>query len=248
MKEIKYEMQTLSSLILSPRSGQALYKGIDFGELEEAQKVLTDKGKEVNCIYPFYQYGEYEKYHPQDAEYYIPGSSVKGALLKDNNRNILMADDVEVKNSDIVLHNLYKAQYIQEKDEAEFLVFFENIGVEMIKAGVNLQGSLYLKDDDEFCVILKLASEDTKKKMKQMQAYIQELLKRQYSKKEFKDILRKIDTELSCVLKYDNVILLGGYKGLLHSMLLDAKQEEYSSGIYIDDEKYLPHGIVRLIY
>lgn len=159
-----------------------------------------------------------------------------------------MADDVEVKNSDIVLHNLYKAQYIQEKDEAEFLVFFENIGVEMIKAGVNLQGSLYLKDDDEFSVILKLASEDTKKKMKQMQAYIQELLKRQYSKKEFKDILRKIDAELSCVLKCDNVILLGGYKGLLHSILLDAKQEEYSSGIYIDDEKKLPHGIVCLTY
>lgn len=240
MKEIKYEMQTLSSLILSPRSGQALYKGIDFEELEEA--------KGVNCIYPFYQYGEYEKYHPQDAEYYIPGSSVKGALLKDNNRSILMADDIQVKNSDIVLRNLYKAQHIQEKDKAEFSVFFENVGVEMIKAGANLQGSLYLKDDVEFSTILKSANEDARKKMKQMQAYIQELLKRQYSKKEFKDILRKIDTELSCVLKCDNVILLGGYKGLLHSVLLDVKQEEYPSGIYIDNEKKLPHGIVCLTY
>ena len=92
MKEIKYEMQTLSSLILSPRSGQALYKDVD--EFETASEVSNNKGKEVNCIYPFYQYGEYEKYHPQDAEYYIPGSSVKGALLKDNNRNILMAEDV----------------------------------------------------------------------------------------------------------------------------------------------------------
>lgn len=246
MKEIKYEMQTLSSLILSPRSGQALYKDVD--EFETASEVSNNKGKEVNCIYPFYQYGEYKKYHPKDAEYYIPGSSVKGALLKDNNRNILMADDIQVKNSDIVLRNLYKAQHIQEKATAEFSVFFENVGVEMIKAGANLQGSLYLKDDVEFSTILKSANEDTRRKMKQIQAYLQEVLKRQYSTEGFKDILRKINTGLSCVLKCDNVILLGGYKGLLHSILLDAKQEEYSNGIYIDNEKNLPHGIVCLTY
>lgn len=194
MKEIKYEMQTLSSLILSPRSGQALYKDVD--EFETASEVSNNKGKEVNCIYPFYQYGEYKKYHPKDAEYYIPGSSVKGALLKDNNRNILMADDIQVKNSDIVLRNLYKAQHIQEKATAEFSVFFENVGVEMIKAGANLQGSLYLKDDVEFSTILKSANEDTRRKMKQMQAYLQEVLKRQYSTEGFKDILRKINTVL----------------------------------------------------
>ena len=98
-----------------------------------------------------------KKYHPKDAEYYIPGSSVKGALLKDNNRNILMADDIQVKNSDIVLRNLYKAQHIQEKATAEFSVFFENVGVEMIKAGANLQGSLYLKDDVEFSTNFKVS-------------------------------------------------------------------------------------------
>ena len=53
-----------------------------------------------------------------------------------------MADDIQVKNSDIVLRNLYKAQHIQEKATAEFSVFFENVGVEMIKAGANLQGRL----------------------------------------------------------------------------------------------------------
>ena len=37
-----------------------------------------------------------------------------------------MADDIQVKNSDIVLRNLYKAQHIQEKATAEFSVFFEN--------------------------------------------------------------------------------------------------------------------------
>lgn len=245
MKEIKYEMQTLSSLILSPRSGQALYKDVD--EFETASEVSNNKGKEVNCIYPFYQYGEYKKYHPKDAEYYIPGSSVKGALLKDNNRNILMADDIQVKNSDIVLRNLYKAQHIQEKDEAEFSVFFENVGVEMIKAGANLQGSLYLKDDVEFSTILKSANEDTRRKMKQMWVYLLELLELHGNEK-FSVELKTIKKELSQVLEYNNVILLGGYKGLLHSILLNAKQEEYSNGIYIDNEKNLPHGIVCLTY
>lgn len=246
MKEIKYEMQTLSSLILSPRAGQALYKDVD--EFGTEAEVSNNGGKEVNCIYPFYQYGEYKKYHPNDAEYYIPGSSVKGALLSGGNRNTLMADDVQVKNSDIVLRNLYKAQHLQETKEAKFSVFFENVGVEMVKAGANLRGSLYLKDDVKFSVILKSANEDTRKKMKQMQAYIRELLKLHGNEEKFSTELKTIKKELFQVLEYNNVILLGGYKGLLHSILLKVKQKEYSSGIYIDDEKHLPHGIVRLTY
>lgn len=246
MKEIKYKMQTLSSLILSPRSGQALYKDVD--EFKTESVVSNNKGKEVNCVYPFYQYGEYKKYHPNDAEYYIPGSSVKGALLSGGNRNILMADDVQVKNSDIVLRNLYKAQHIQETKDAKFSFFFENVGVEMIKAGADLQGILYLKEDDEFSEILKSANEDTRKKMKQMQAYIQEVLKLHGNEEKFSTELKIIKKELSQVLEYNNVILLGGYKGLLHSILVNANSKENSGGIYIDDEKHLPHGIVRLAY
>lgn len=43
MKEIKYEMQTLSSLILSPRSGQALYKDVD--EFEQHLRCRITKEK-----------------------------------------------------------------------------------------------------------------------------------------------------------------------------------------------------------
>ena len=48
MKEIKYEMKVLSSLILSPRSGRALYKDID--EFEASAEVSNNKKKEVSCI------------------------------------------------------------------------------------------------------------------------------------------------------------------------------------------------------
>lgn len=248
MKEIKYEMKVLSSLILSPRSGRALYKDID--EFKASAEVSNNKKKEVSCIYPFYQYGEYKSYHPKDAEYYIPGSSVKGALLSANDKKVCMVDDVEVKNTDIVLRSLYKAQYIHDTDQenAAFSVFFENVGVEMIKAGARLNGSLYLEDNVKFSQILKSANEATRNKMGQMRIYLQSLLNSHDKNEKFSDKLRKIEQKLSRVLHYDNVILLGGYKGLCHSMVLKTKEKKDFGGIYIDDEKNLPHGIVQFIY
>ena len=68
----------------SPRSGQALYKEIDEFCLSPYVKIpdtKDDEKHEVKVVYPFYQYGEYEKYDPEHANYYLPGSSVKGALL-----------------------------------------------------------------------------------------------------------------------------------------------------------------------
>jgi CRISPR/Cas system CSM-associated protein Csm5 (group 7 of RAMP superfamily) len=77
MEKIKYTLSTLSSLIISPREGQAFYKELDFDD------VVTEDGKEINIIYPFYQYGIHDRYDPQQAKYYIPGSSIKGAIRGD---------------------------------------------------------------------------------------------------------------------------------------------------------------------
>ena len=85
MKKITYTMKLLSSLIVSPRSGQALYKEIDEFCLSPYVKIpdtKDDEKHEVRVVYPFYQYGEYERYDPEHANYYLPGSSVKGALLQ----------------------------------------------------------------------------------------------------------------------------------------------------------------------
>ena len=67
MKKITYTMKLLSSLIVSPRSGQALYKEIDEFCLSPYVKIpdtKDDEKHEVRVVYPFYQYGEYERYDP----------------------------------------------------------------------------------------------------------------------------------------------------------------------------------------
>lgn len=247
MKKTAYEMHLLSSLIVSPRSGHALYRGIDeFIKAPVADTPLLEGKNEVKVVYPFYQYGEYKKYDPEHAEYYLPGSSVKGALqLQKSSVKRLMADDVKVSNKDIVLRNLWKAQYLTDETEAKFETFFENVGNEMIKEGTNLQGVLYLEDDAEFTDILELANRDTKYKMKQMCAYIQSLLSAKYNM----DLLQKLDeieSELSCYLNDRDIILLGGYKGLLHSILLDNNMRNLSGGLFIDFKTMLPHGLVKI--
>lgn len=68
MKKITYAMHLKSSVIVSPRSGQALYKGIDeFCMTPEAEILVSEviKKREVKVVYPFYQYGEYKKYDPE---------------------------------------------------------------------------------------------------------------------------------------------------------------------------------------
>lgn len=123
MKKIIYEIEVLSSLIISHRSGQAFYKGIDeFYSHPKIETSNSEKIREPHVIYPFYQYGEYEKYDPNHANYYIPGSSIKGALcLPENMRNQIMADDIIVPNDKIVLRNLWKAQYLENKEEAKMV-------------------------------------------------------------------------------------------------------------------------------
>ena len=69
----------------------------------------------AKVVYPFYQYGEYEEYDPDHAAYYLPGSSVKGALLqeKKNKKELhVMVEDVPVEKNGNILRNLVKAQHL----------------------------------------------------------------------------------------------------------------------------------------
>lgn len=260
MKKITYEMELLSSLIISPRAGQALYKGLDTfcsnpvldKSLEGVANVNTDN--KIKVVYPFYQYGEYTKYDPEHAEYYIPGSSVKGALLQNENEKgkgirkgiALMADDIPVDRKSIVLRNLMKVQYAEQKDKAEFKPFFENVGIEMMRAGTELCGKLYLDDELEFAELIKTANEKSGRKMRQMCKYLQGLLNSENN--EFTKLIHNVEKSLFSLSKEKDVILIGGYKGLLHSIILSTgqKSDEIRSGIYIDLEKNLPHGLVRI--
>lgn len=250
MKEIKYEMEMVSSLILSPRSGRALYRDIDtFSRLPEVEAAEFDRTaeetREVKVVYPFYQYGEYKKYDPDNTEYYIPGSSVKGALQRGERKGVFRSDDIDVPSSCIVLRNLFKAQYLQEKGKAKFAPFFDNVGVEMVKSGTIIEGTLCLDKGVEFSEILSFANQDTKIKMEQMHTYLEQLLE-EYEKEDFRRYIVEIDKKLLFLSKQDDVILLGGYKGLLHSIVLDRNKKESFGGVFVDYQTKLPHGIVKI--
>lgn len=250
MKKITYTMHLLSSLIVSPRAGMALYRGIDeFCEEPDLEPVdsASEKTREVKVIYPFYQYGEYRKYDPKNATYYLPGSSIKGALQsKKAAAGSFMVDDVMIPNANVRLRNLYKAQYLEDEKTAEFGFFFDNVGVEMVQDGTELMGELYVEEGVEFSDVLKSANKDTKEKMHQMMEYLQMLLGRDYESENLNSILDQAERGLACCLNEDDIILVGGYKGLLHSILIDHRMKELTGALFIDYKTVLPHGIVRV--
>lgn len=249
MKKITYAMHLKSSVIVSPRSGQALYKGIDeFCMTPEAEIMVSKvvKKREVKVVYPFYQYGEYKKYDPEHGNYYLPGSSVKGALQRRKSMgNHLMADDILVSNSDIVLRTLWKAQYLEMENKAVFEPFFENVGLEMIKGGTVLYGEMYSQEEAEFLNVLESAYQDTRDKINQMRGHIQILLEKDYSN-DFKKVLEDVEENLYSFQLGGEGILVGGYKGLLHSIMLEPDRNENHGGLFIDFDTMLPHGLVKL--
>lgn len=248
MKKITYTMKTLSSVIVSPRAGQAFYADVDNLPPDlKAKDPVTAKEQSVKVVYPFYRYGEYAEYNPAQASYYLPGSSIKGALQWSRQRPTrLMADDVPIPNERIVLRNLWKAQYVQESSEAKFDVFFENVGVEMLRADTKLEGELYLEDSTDFLWVLEQANRELTAKMRQMQEYLRKLQKGEYKKEEFAKTLAEIEESLCQLMKEKNILIIGGYKGLLHSILLKEYTEKPGSGLYIDRETLLPHGLVEI--
>ena len=106
----KYSLTTLSRVIISPRGSTAFYKDIDF-------KKEDIGNKNNNIIYPFYRYGEYDEYTPQKARYYIPASSIKGALLSNESKTLeksqIFLEDIPVTYHNIELGTLIHASHIE---------------------------------------------------------------------------------------------------------------------------------------
>ena len=78
-----------------------------------------------------------------------------------------------------------------------------------------------------------------------MLEYLSELAKREY-KEELTKKLHTIIENLSPYLENDHIILLGGYKGLLHSMEIKDPSAVTNSGVFIDPEKDLPYGLAEI--
>ncbi len=241
MQKMQFNITTLSTLIVSPRSSHSFYMDSD------------KDAKKFKVIYPFFQYGEYENYAPQNAAYYLPGSSIKGALCmgiaeadKKQPPLSLLIDDIPIQNEWIVLNQLYKAQYVDEPSQTRFAVFFDNVHVEMLKANVQLTGELYTHEKRTVEELFRRANETTRCRMLQMLAYLQKL-QSIGGKEEFLIKIKQIVENLTPLKDCNDVLLLGGYKGLLHSLQLqyDLTEINKGKGIYVDEDTTLPHGLIK---
>ena len=262
MIEVEYKITIKSSLIISPRSDRAFYRDLDNSIEEKCIKDINNKClnyDKLKIIYPFYRYGIYDSYSPEKAEYYIPGTSVKGALTNPNakrtNKDIkLMVDDIKINNDMIVLRNLYKIQYINDPNKKTVLKpFFDNVGVEMVKGNQDkgtLTGKLYTDSMETVEYLLENANFVTKEKIERMINYLNRIINNKKQKIDRVNDIKKVKDNLSILIKNEldkskNLLFLGGYKGLINSIYLN-EDEEINSAVFIDCDTMLPHGLVSI--
>lgn len=254
LKKYEYELTVLSNVILSPREQEGIFLDDD-----QKKKCTLDN---INIIYPFYQYGMYDKYDKKNAKYYIPGSSLKGAVFKGKSK--ILVDDIKIRNDRIKLGKLNKVQYIPKKGQEEseeeqkqmiLTTYFPNIRVEMLKiAEEPLEGSFYSEEDIKER-LLEL-HEDSKRKIEKLIQKIDESIELNSYHKEKSERsqncemkLKEVQNNLKEILKNrketEYLFFLGGYKGLLLTRTFEEMPEK--SAIYIDEDKNLPYGLCKIV-
>lgn len=251
LKLHNYKLKTVSSLVLSPREAQAFY--VNENNRSHLIGSGLKSGKDVNkvkVIYPFYQYGNYSEYNPKNSQYYIPGSSIKGAIcsgIKNKNTLKMLVDDIPIHGKDLYLEHLYKLQRSGEKLELD--TFFPNTFIEMLKAESEYVGQIY--SNIELKNILCEVQKATTRKLEQLLTKLKqdlELITQQETMIKVNQLLTNVMDILSKI-KTNNeqkyTILLGGYKGLILS-LTNVNHSKVSSAVYIDQSSNLPYGLVEL--
>lgn len=246
-KKYKFTLSPLSTIILSPRE-QSCFLCND----KEMKKIKGQDGRiactdSIKFIYPFYQYGMYEEYDPSNALYYIPGSSIKGAV----GSSLISFDDIRVDGQSIFLRNLYKLQNIRTEvteEKPKLGIFFPKVAVEALDSDTKLEGELFTGENPE--TVLQDAQQRNAEKLKQLLKQINGvLLKYEGESREIKekDILCMMKSNLETLLREISstdqrryFIILGGYKGLNLSGVFP---HEAAGAIYIDTENKLPHGL-----
>ena len=289
---MKLKFKTISPVILSPRMEKALYKNVDFKGISEDDMVNleTEKKEKINIIYPFYSYEDRnllcERAFSYAKEYYIPASSLKGALLgnkkegeEDIIRSCILFKDAKIDNSHIKLRNLYKFQYLYQetKEKADnkkqesvyktpkFTPFFTGIAIEMLERNTNFENEILFKSpeiSEEFFINrLEKSFVVTKKKLKNyiteteyriedIESWIKngKIKKQKNESEEYIDKLRKVKSNLEERLKSDeNMIFLGGYKGILAGLSQLDETHKIQNGFYIDEDTLLPYGLVTVV-
>ena len=257
MKTYTYMLKTLSPIILSPRSSQAFYKDIDY---MDSDQISSD----YNIIYPFYRYGDYTNFDPKSAEYYIPGSSIKGALTFDLNDEItplsFFVDDIRITEwGSFEVISLNKSQYFNLPDGKNAIpkikeFFNGTVGFECLKAGIELSGEVLFVGD--FSDFVKNSSIQAKARCQndiaRLERYIENLkIPGDYatnpdSQKAYDSVTAQI-CEIKChiekLCKPDYIMLLGGYKGLIRA--LNAPEKNTQGTIFATMENN-PFGFIEI--
>ena len=168
---MKLKFTAIFPVILSPRMEKALYKGVDFkGIKKDMENSKIENVGTIKIIYPFYSYERRDLLDENDFsyanEYYIPVSSLKGALLsgiknEDENsfRSSILFQDIKISKEYIELKRLYKFQYLYQENKEKnsddkqeivykipkFELFFPNVAIEMISSGKEFESEILLK-------------------------------------------------------------------------------------------------------
>ena len=265
---MKLKFKTISPVILSPRMEKALYKGVDFKEII-MKDTKIEKVENINIVYPFYSYDDRdllsESNFSYSNEYYIPASSLKGALLgskKDEEENSfrskLLFHDVKIR--DIKLKNLYKFQYLYEKKYnnetnkiPKYTVFFPGVAIEMLESKKEFESEILIKSSEiTEEIFMKKLNEVFASTKKKLDNYLKETKERiEYTQACVKEKLKEVENNIKQLDSNKNMIFLGGYKGILGSLSQSDlsqqnKEPRITNGFYIDEETLLPYGLVEV--
>lgn len=263
LQRYEYRLKTLSTLVMSPRNHQGHYLVAgDFKRADIEQNlnhVMTDSENaspnRVNIIYPFYQYGAYSSYDPKNTEYYIPSSSIKGAILSNGPQPKapvnMMVDDIIVQSTHLQLRGLYKLQYLSEATNHSVRLehFFPNVAVEMLAAGTEYTGTLFC--DENIHEYLQVSQRNTQDKLTQLK----DRLRAANGASLIEDggrierLKNNIDSIMQAMLRNTeaHTLLLGGYKGLaLSGVFPNTAFNKVDSAVYVDQSKDVPHGLVQI--
>jgi len=272
MRKYTYKLKTLSPLILSPRSSMAFYKDALINDCDEEYFKTTyidDKEKEqeksYKILYSFYRYGEYDLFNPSEAQYYIPGSSIKGALNlerknKANSSLSFFVDDITgFTGGNFEIISLKKSQYLEalsneeNKKTPKITYFFDGtVGIEVMKKDVAFTGGIRFCGEDingMFEYATNQSHERLERYRKQVQCFkngnnlTNDEMGSIASHLDDPNGFDKIDKQLDSLLDKNNLIFLGGYKGLIRSVSCEV--DNFRSAIFVDNE-YLPFGIVEV--
>lgn len=174
-----------------------------------------------------------------------------------------MVDDISIPNAYIKIGQLYKVQHLrlkiedEPKEESQFDVFFSNVGVEILEKGTEITGEIWCKEETFIVNHFKDLGKYTQRKIASMIEYLDLCIKEEErkinevfveKKIEYKVLkkLKDVKSNLEQLKDQDQLMIIGGYKGLVHSMLFETVDDQIKSAIFTDKEGNLPFGIVQV--